>query len=265
MRTIYTEDIVRYDLDGYQNWLLTKKQVTEREKNVQYKSTVKDHHLDPERAKQLHDQIFIHNQYWRQATKDEAEFFPIWRADSYKREKARFTDKKQGNIHPLEEIVQGEINRIIGMLFGADQPLLEAIILEEVTDQYYDLALMMGKIDYLRDIFKRVPEIQGDNFTSAINACFESAMDFKVIVSDGKVTKNKVALQAIIHWFSALYGFDSSGLKTGLFEKLEITDTSGFNKEFSTLNPTFNRLAQKTGKEYTLKTHSDGTRSLILT
>ena len=109
---IYTSDIINYDLDKYQDWILA------------------------------HESI----------TADEKADFPFWRENAFKPEFYLYQFKTEGSVNPLAEINELETARIIEQLFGIYYNVFESLIKGTLTQEYYMLATCMGKIDYLKFI-----------------------------------------------------------------------------------------------------------------
>jgi hypothetical protein len=80
------------------------------------------------------------------------EHFPEWRKRSYEEEVKRWKWKYENSIKPPEEIRQLEIDRVCRYINKLYPLQIQSLFEEELTQDYYEMATLIGKLDYLKSL-----------------------------------------------------------------------------------------------------------------
>jgi len=169
MNDFWIEDLLQFDVDKYVNWLLTTSPAD-----------------------------------WQGLTKEERENFPYWRQMAYKEQIDFRNSMYVGSPLPLKLIQERETERIGNRLNKFYAFELEKLANGWVTDNYYEMACLVGLIDYLKHLYSP---------TSANTETSEEVVDNTAWLPDNEAARqvlfNALLDYGYIHGDSKNYDFFS--------------------------------------------------------
>lgn len=145
----YDTPLDELDIDGYINWVLNSKAITRPEKKSNAMRLVEYKEKNITTYRRAIKEVFYDTQYWKEATEQDKDNFPFWREDSLKQETKRFEWLNEGNALPLKEVVRLEHLRIQDQTNNFHYDQLLNLYDRQLTKDFYELAILSGKIDYL--------------------------------------------------------------------------------------------------------------------
>jgi hypothetical protein len=147
---MYNIPFENLDIDNYVNWVLGKKQVTRNQKKEHALSLLGLREKTISNYRNIISEIFYKTTYWKEPTEQEKENFPLWRESQYNREKDFFNLQITDNPLPMNEIKRQEKLRVYDNLNKLHQVVLKDLYNTWLPKDFYSLALLAGKIDYLK-------------------------------------------------------------------------------------------------------------------
>lgn len=159
------EVVIQMDLDKYVNWLLTNQGVSEDEKKASFdalRTFLMERDEDDSAAHRIaHEDVYIKTKYWIPPSDEVRGNFPLWREHSLKDEQNYFSSRYEHSPLPQSAILEKEKTRIGTRINNLYTIELQKLTEGWVTEKYYEMASLIGMIDYLKKIC--VPEIDLGN------------------------------------------------------------------------------------------------------
>jgi hypothetical protein len=158
--------VLKSDFDKYVDKILNRKARSDEEKQVDFNNMLEfflDQGKDKETAEKLaHEEVYIKTTYWRPPSEKEPayrelegnpkEHFPLWRKSALS-EEIQFKERTYSNsVLPPEKIIELETERVCEKINNSYYALLLDIMVGRLTEEYYEVAKLIGKIDYLKSL-----------------------------------------------------------------------------------------------------------------
>lgn len=153
MTDIY-RNIIEFNTDKYLQFLFCHKAFTRAKKKANVIKHMESNRCDKTIANYRIwiDYVFNKTKYWREPATDEREYFEDWRNMDFKEIQERYNNELDRGF-TAENIVKQEFeNKIIDELCEShfDAVFYDVVINRMLTDDYYTLASIVGKIDFLK-------------------------------------------------------------------------------------------------------------------
>lgn len=161
LETIDFEVLLQLDTDKYAEWALSHKEITreEKKKSVIYSIGLREKTFTNYRK--AINEIFFKTKYWKAPTYQEKANFPLWRKGAFDRRLIYFNFICEGNSLPLEITLNEENKEIIQSLHRFHNKSLINLYNRWLPEDFYELAELLGVIDYLKFINnKNKPALQ---------------------------------------------------------------------------------------------------------
>ena len=186
------DQLLSFNLDEYVEWVLTHKESTRADKMHNAKNLATNGQWQSDYRKAL-DEVFFKTGYWKAPSLDEKLNFKYWREKSFDFEFQFFYSSKEANIWPLSDIIERENKRVINSLQDRYSASLLKLYNKWLFDDYYEMAYLIGKIDFLKHInADRINKPKSENIAIDIVQRLEKKIDeIKLSFAPKKVIINK--------------------------------------------------------------------------
>lgn len=154
IETIDFEVLLQLDTDKYADWALSKKAMTRDEKKKIAEQLMESKEKTFENYRYAFNEVFYKTKHWKEPTAHEKDNFPIWRKNTFERHVDFFNHTCQGNPLPIELIVDNENKRIVQSLDKFYSGPLLNLYNSWLPYSFYELAGLLGTIDFLKYLNK---------------------------------------------------------------------------------------------------------------
>lgn len=143
----YDTPLDELDIDGYINWVLNYKAKIRAEKKAKVMRLVEYKEKNIATYRRAIKEVLYDTKYWKEATEQDKDNFPFWRKNQFECETRLFGRAREKNAMPLKEHIR--LEHLETEDFLNNSSLLLKVYDYHLPDDFYELALLAGKIDYL--------------------------------------------------------------------------------------------------------------------